>query len=133
MNEIILLVLSSLLMFVLHEVFHYLSLILLQVEFKLFYISKKGIGFIVDNQYMRYDNKLLFFFLFPTVLSLSVLIDPYSRFLIFFSILNLLWSLSDIGTVSKIRKKPPQRRIDWANEWDRESLENSFFTVTIKF
>jgi len=133
MNEIILLVLSSLLMFVLHEVFHYLSLILLQVEFKLFYISKKGIGFIVDNQYMKYDNKLHFFFLFPLVLSLAVLIDPYSRVLIFFSILNLLWSLSDIGTVSKIRKKSPQGRVDWANRWDRESLEYSFFTVSINF
>lgn len=83
MDEFVLLLISTVLMFVSHEILHYLSLILMGVKFKTFHISKKGLGFIVDNQYMKEDSKLLFFFLFPSVLSLTFLIDIGSKLLVF--------------------------------------------------
>ncbi len=132
MNELVLLLICALMMFLSHEIVHYLSLILMEVKIKTFYISKKGIGFTVDNQYMKEDKKLLFFFLFPLVLSLAFLIDPDSKLLVFFSVLNLLWSLSDIGTISKIKKLPSERRVDWADKWDKESLKKSIYRVDIE-
>ena len=131
MNELVLLLISALMMFVSHEILHYLSLIIIGVEFKIFYISKKGLGFIVNNKYMKEDWKLLFFFLFPSGLSLTFLIDLNSKLLLFFSILNVLWSLSDIGTVIKIKKFNPEQRIKWADKWDDESIKKSFFTFPV--
>lgn len=132
MNELVLILISTALMFISHEILRYLSLILMGVKLKTFYISKKGVGFIVDNQYMKEDQKLLFFFLFPSILSLAIFIDIHSQLLLFFSILNILWSLSDIGTVVKIKKLSPKQRMEWADRWDDESLNKSFFTLPMR-
>lgn len=131
MNEIILLILSVVFMFVLHEMLHYVSLIFMGVEFKFAYISKKGLGFVVDNQYMKNNKKLGFFFLFPLILSLVFIINSNSIGLALFSFLNLIWSLSDIGMFVKIKNKSPIIRVEWADQWDEESLEKSLFTISL--
>lgn len=133
MNELIQLLISTLFMFVFHEFIHYLSLIFIGVKFKSLYISKKGVGFVVDNNYMKSNKKLSFFFLSPLLLSFVFLFNYNSRFLIFFSILNLLWSLSDLGMVFKLRKKSPEQRVKWADRWDKESLEKSFLVLPLNY
>lgn len=132
MNEIILLILSAVFMFVLHEMLHYVSLIFMSVEFKVAYISKKGFGFVVDNQYMKNNKKLGFFFLFPLILSLAFIVNPKSVGLALFSFLNLIWSLSDAVAFVHIRNKSPETRVKWADRWDEESLEKSLLSIPLK-
>lgn len=131
MNEVLTLVIAVFMMFILHEVTHYLSLILLRVKFKTFIISRKSIGFIVDNHYLKDDKNVFIFFLSPISLSLSFLIDPGLNVLIFFSILNLLWSLSDILMLVRILRKPTDKRIEWADRWDEEALDKYLFKKSL--
>ncbi|MFW6083323.1 MAG: hypothetical protein ACOC7O_01640 [Thermoplasmatota archaeon] len=102
----------------------------MNVEFEFIYISKKGLGFVVDNKYMKNNKRLGFFFLFPLILSLAFIVNSKSVGLALFSFLNLIWSLSDAVVFVHIRNKSPETRVKLADRWMKNLWKNLYSQST---
>ena len=124
--------LTVLLMLVFHEILHYLPLVFYKVDFEYFVLAKKNIGFIVENSYMRENKKLAASTLLPLALSLTIIIDPNDIYIFTFSFLNLIWSIMDIVTFYDIKRRDPDKRVKWADEWDEDLLDNAIFKKKLK-
>lgn len=129
---IIEILLTVLLMLVLHEILHYVPLVFYKIDFKYFVFAKKNIGFIVENSYMRENKKLAASTLLPIALSLTIIIDPNDIYIFTFAFLNLIWSIMDITTFYDILKRDPDKRVEWADEWDEKILKNAVIKKKIK-
>jgi len=113
-----------------HEVVHYITHIIMKTEFKGFVVSFKSIGFRLNNDFMRDNNKVILVYLLPLSLSSILLIDFYSPRIFVFGMVNLLWSLIDINNLVSILTKSPDERVEWADERDRKTKEKAFIYLS---
>ncbi|MFW6041030.1 MAG: hypothetical protein ACOC85_04265 [Thermoplasmatota archaeon] len=128
---ILYILLTLVLMFIFHEVLHYVPLLIFGISFDNFIISKKSIGFIVDNSYLKDNKKLFISFLLPLSLSLVYSLDRFNLYLFVFSFTNALWSFGDLVTLGTIIKKSSDDRVGWADNWDKKALKQTLFSIEL--
>ena len=85
------------------------------------FTKTSAFGFLVDNESYMNDEKIMVLLYFsPLIWCLLLFINPNEMFFIIFPLVNIFGGMGDIYFYIKLKSLSPQKRIEWANNFDKK-------------
>lgn len=106
----------------LHELTHLIVILHYKIPIKAIILTNwTAFGFLVDNESYMNDEKIMVLLYFsPLIWCLLLFINPNEMFFIMFPLVNIFGGMGDIYFYIKLKSLSPQKRIEWANNFDKK-------------
>jgi hypothetical protein len=113
----------------LHELTHLIVILHYKIPIKAIILTNwTAFGFLVDNKsYMNNEKIMVLLYFSPLIWCLLLFINPYEMFFIMFPLVNIFGGLGDIYFYIKLKSLSPQKRIEWANNFDKKIYKSTIW------